>query len=412
MPSKAFAFFRAALAAILVPLLLAASALPAFSAPIEAEGVAAIAEGGVAKARQNAIRDALEQLGLRSAARVEVAAGASSRGTSFDSSRVQPAAEFDRYSVLREWQTGQLLHVRIAVKEEDAPARQRQPRLQEETRRHALPLAQLTPARRHRRHRHPPAPELLRRMTASGRFLGKASPYVVSPGASGPAADTAAVRRIATMHESQFVISGEIVDASRFEQPAYYGLWKRRARRIEIAFFVHDGLTGTLLARHTAVVEQPGEGTVGRDKPFGSASFAATPFGGAILRALDEGIAAIAADLAPPALHGQGGAGAGRAHLHRRRQHLVGGAGRPVGRLSCRHAPAGVRRRSPGAARDRGNAGRHRDDRAGAAGVCDRDGDAAGGSQAGQRGGYGALRCGGDAGAVSGCDVCQTATPA
>jgi hypothetical protein len=274
--------------------------LPGIAAPLEAEGVAAVNGGNLAQARQAAIRDALEQLGLRSGARVDVAAGASTRGNkSFESSRVQPAADFARYTVLREWQTGQLLHVRIAVKDEDARPRgsvnlaykkklvvtpfhvRRSPQLDD-----VDDIATRLPQ------------ELLRRMTAGGSFLGKESPYVISPGSSGPSADTAAVRRIAAMYESQFVVSGEIVDASNFDKPAYFGLVNKDARRIEIAFYVHDGLTGVLLARHTALVEQVGERRVGRDKPFGSASFAATPFGGAILRALDEGIAGITADIA------------------------------------------------------------------------------------------------------------------
>jgi hypothetical protein len=273
--------------------------LPALAAPAEAEGVAAIADGNLARARQTAIRDALEQLGLRSGARVDLAAGASTRGKTFESSRIQPAAEFDRYTVLREWQTGQVLHVRIAVKEEDARPRgsvnlaykkkivvtpfhvRRSPQLDD-----VDDIAVRLPQ------------ELLRRMTASGKFLGKESPYVISPGSKGPSADTAAVRRIASMYEGQFVVSGEIVDASNFDKPAYYGLIRKDARRIEIEFYVHDGLTGVLLARRTALVEQVGERRIGRDKPFGSASFAATPFGGAILRALDEGIAGITADIA------------------------------------------------------------------------------------------------------------------
>ena len=284
--------------AVLLALLLHFS-LPAFAAPLEAEGAAAIANGNLAQARQAAIRDALEQLSLRSGARVDVATGASSRGKAFDSSRVQPTADFERYSVLREWQTGQLLHVRIAVKEEDARPRgsvnlaykkkivvtpfhvRRSPQL-DDVDDIAIRLPQ----------------ELLRRMTASGKFLGKESPYVISPGSSGPSADTAAVRRIAGMFESQFVISGEIVDAGNFDKPTLYGLINRDARRIEIDFYMHDGLSGALLARRTAVVEQVGKRRVGRDKPFGSASFAATPFGGAILRALDEGIAGISADIA------------------------------------------------------------------------------------------------------------------
>ncbi len=283
--------------AALLALLLALSP-PALAAPIEAEGLAAIADGGVARARQRAIKDALEQLGLRTGARVDVAAGAGQRGA-YDSSRVQPTAEFDRYSVVREWQSGLTLHVRIAVQEEDARPKgsvnlgykkkivvtpfhvRRSPQLDD-----VDDIAIRLPR------------ELLRRTAASGKFLGKESPYVISPGANGPSADTAAVRRLAGMYESQFVISGEIIDASNFEQPAYYGLLKKDARRIEIAFYVHDGLSGALLARRTAIVEQAGERRVGRDKPFGSASFAATPFGGAILRALDEGIAGIAADIA------------------------------------------------------------------------------------------------------------------
>jgi hypothetical protein len=293
MPSK-LRYVGGALLALLFHV-----SLPALAAPLEAEGVGAIAGGNLAQARQTAIRDALEQLGLRRGARVDLAAGASTRGKTFESSRVQPAFGFDRYTVLREWQTGQLLHVRIAVKEDDARPRgsvnlaykkkivvtpfhvRRSPQL-DDVDDIAIRLPQ----------------ELLRRMTASGKFLGKESPYVISPGSNGPSADTAAVRRIASMYESQFVVSGEIVDAGNFDKPAYYGLINKNARRIEIEFFVHDGLTGVLLARRTALVEQVGERRVGRDKPFGSASFAATPFGGAILRALDEGVAAISADIA------------------------------------------------------------------------------------------------------------------
>lgn len=274
----------------------------AHAAPAEAEGVALIDEGGAARARQLAIRDALDQLGLRSAARVDVAAGGGTkpRGKVLESSRVQPGAEFDNYTVVREWQTGQLLHVRVAVKEEEARPRgnvnlayrkkivvtpfhvRRSPQLDDIDN-----IATRLPQ------------ELLRRMSETGKFLGKDSPYVIAPGTTGPAADTAAVRRIAAMYDSQFVISGEIVDASNFGKPAYYGLIKKDARRIEIAFYVHDGLSGALVARRTVVAEGVGERRIGRDKPFGSASFAATPFGGAILRALDEGIAQIAQDIAP-----------------------------------------------------------------------------------------------------------------
>ena len=179
-----------ALLALLLQFSLSASA-----APLEAEGVAAVSAGNVAQARQAAIRDALEQLGLRSGARVGVAAGASARGgKTFESSRVQPAADFERYTVLREWQTGQLLHVRIAVKDEDARPRgsvnlgykkkivvtpfhvRRSPQL-DDVDDIAIRLPQ----------------ELLRRTSASGKFLGKESPYVISPGATGPSTDTAAV---------------------------------------------------------------------------------------------------------------------------------------------------------------------------------------------------------------------------
>ena len=289
------------LGSALLALLLAFNA-PAQAAPAEAEGVALIDEGGTARARQAAIRDALEQLGLRSAARVDVATGSGARpaGKPLESSRVQPGAEFDNYQVVREWQTGQLLHVRVAVKEEEARPRgnvnlayrkkivvtpfhvRSSPQLDDIDN-----IATRLPQ------------ELLRRMGETGKFLGKDSPYVIAPGTTGPAADTAAVRRIAALYESQFVISGEIIDASNFGKPAYYGLLKKDARRIEIAFYVHDGLSGALVARRTVVAEGVGERRIGRDKPFGSASFAATPFGGAILRALDEGIDLITRDIAP-----------------------------------------------------------------------------------------------------------------
>ena len=303
MRNKAASFLRGAVfGPLLAPLFALLFALhgAAHAAPAEAEGVALVAEGGVERARQVAIRDALEQLGLRSAARVDVAAGASTRGKLLESSRVQPAAEFDRYRIVREWQTGQLLHVRVQVEEEEARPRgnvnlayrkkivvtpfhlRSSPQLDDVDN-----IATRLPQ------------ELLRRMSETGKFLGKDSPWVIAPGASGPATDLTAVRRIASLYDAQFVIAGEIVDASKFGKPAYYGLVKKDARRIEIAFYVYDGLSGALIARRTAVAEGVGEQRVGRDKPFGSASFAATPFGGAILRALDEGVAQIAQDLAP-----------------------------------------------------------------------------------------------------------------
>ena len=304
MHNKAASFLRGAvfgpLLAPLFALFLALNGGVAHAAPAEAEGVALVAEGGVERARQLAVRDALEQLGLRSAAHVAVAAGASTRGKLLESSRVQPAAEFDRYRIVREWQTGQLLHVRVQVKEEEARPRgsvnlayrkkivvtpfhvRSSPQLDDVDN-----IATRLPQ------------ELLRRMSETGKFLGKDSPWVIAPGASGPASDLAAVRRIASLHDAQFVIAGEVLDASTFGKPAYYGLVKKDARRIEIAFYVYDGLSGALIARRTAVAEGVGEQRVGRDKPFGSASFAATPFGGAILRALDEGVGQIAQDLAP-----------------------------------------------------------------------------------------------------------------
>jgi hypothetical protein len=103
------------------------------------------------------------------------------------------------------------------------------------------------------------------------------------------------VRLLADQSGAQFVLSGIIHDAGITPSPSSLPKVLHKpfsrdlgARRIESEIFLHDGISGALIARFRAQESAVGDETVGRDKPFGSAAFFATPFGGAVARLLER----------------------------------------------------------------------------------------------------------------------------
>ena len=323
-------FWLLALAALLV-----SSAATAQS--IEAEGIAALDAGGMEQARQEAIQDALQQAAISAAARVEASSTMDAAGRLQESVRVTPAAVISSHTVLREWSADGLLHVQIRAEvqpqEKATPANAspkapaRTPNLKKKiavTRFNVVNSLQVEdisniwdgyPL------------ELLRRLEMLGNVLPVNSVSSLLSAGSTPIVDSPAnrdmIRSIAEQTGSQFVISGVILDAGfggGTIRP-YWG-WQGREsgtrseialpwpnlaaglkpgpseRRLEVEVFLHDGLSGALIARHRTSAEADGRVTVGRDKPFASAAFFATPFGQITERIIDTQVETISNDLA------------------------------------------------------------------------------------------------------------------
>jgi hypothetical protein len=302
---------------------------------IEAEGIAALDAGGMEQARQEAIQDALQQAALSAAAQVEASSTMDATGRLQESVRVTPAAVISSHTVLREWSADGLLHVQIRAevqpREKATPASQkslaRTPNFKKKvavTRFRVVNSLQVEdianiwdgyPL------------ELLRRLEMLGSVLPLNSVSSLLPAGGEPNPDSPAsrdmIRRIAEQSGSQFVISGVILDAgfgAGTIRP-YWGWqgkesgsrselalpWPNLAiglkpgpseRRLEVEIFLHDGLSGALVARHRASAEADGRVTVGRDKPFASTAFFATSFGSSADRLINTQVEAISNELA------------------------------------------------------------------------------------------------------------------
>lgn len=279
---------------------LALAALPGWAAPVEAEGSAAIDTGGVELARQVAIRDALRQASLAAGASVE-GASVMKNGRLLESSRVRGVGQIANFSVINEWRDGDLLHVLIRAETGRAAGgctgmsgadRWNYRKKIGVTRFHvanSLQVDDITdiwdgfPL------------ELLRRLENTGRFLPiNKSPSLAAlqPAPPDTVANRELVAQLADRDGSQFVISGVILDAG---YP--FGQGTPDKRRLEVEIFVHDGLTGAVIARHRLGQSTAGQVIVGRDKPFASAAFLATDFGKIVDRTMNSLTNAIQADL-------------------------------------------------------------------------------------------------------------------
>ena len=139
--------------------------------------------------------------------------------------------------------------------------------------------------------------ELLRRLEGSNQFLTKTSLYGLPVEGGGPSLDHSAVRRLAIINDSQFVISGDIQDSGVSDEGGYLGFFRTRTRSLDIDLFVHDGMTGTLVARRRISQLAEDDVVVGRNKLFASTAFFSTGFGKVVDRMLDSAVELVVSDL-------------------------------------------------------------------------------------------------------------------
>lgn len=320
--------FRATLLALLAA---ACWSLPLAAMTLEAEGVAALDAGGPDKARQQAVQDALRQAALSAGAQVQASSSSNSATQGSESLRVTPTASVTKHTVVREWTHDGLLHVLVRAEIQETPSACGVTGSPHAYRKkitatrfyvmNSLQVEDITdiwtgyPL------------ELLRRLGASGDLFPINSAHALQIGARDLSPDTAAnrdiIRAIAVQTGSQFVLSGIILDAGwQGERISPYAGWQgdhggRRfeialpfnqlaagirpvptERRFDVEIFLHDGLTGALVARHRENVLVNGKVMVGRDKLFASAAFFATDYGQALDRIMNAQTAAIRGDVA------------------------------------------------------------------------------------------------------------------
>lgn len=259
---------------------------------VEVEGVALIDDGGLGKARQLAVEDALRKAEESVGMEVSAAAIRTSNGGMRENTRFRAQGVASHPLILKEWREDNALYVLVRAEVTPRQASQQYRKKIAVTQFHVAQPLQVQDLD-NIWNGYPLA--LLRRLDESGLFLPIHTATEPEFGKLALPLDRSqnreTVRLLAEQSGAQFVLSGVISDAGA---DAPTGLLPKflpndsASRRIEVEIFLHDGITGALITRFRAQESASGKPTVGRDKPFGSAAFFATPFGGAVARLLDK----------------------------------------------------------------------------------------------------------------------------
>ncbi|MDP2829357.1 MAG: flagellar assembly protein T N-terminal domain-containing protein [Sulfuricellaceae bacterium] len=318
----------------LVALLLAAWFVPAQAASIEAEGIAAIVDGNIQDARQKAIRDGLRQAALSASAKVSGNTRLDKSGNPHENLSVTPAATAREYTVLKAWEQDDIAHVllRAEIQEFSCSGDSSGNQTECQKYRKKIAVSRFVVLNSHQVediadiwNGYPS--ELLRQLEQKGDVLPMSMPFSdlaggreIRPESS---ATQRAVRNMASVNGSQFVIAGVIMDAgyggnairpyagwqgeeqgqrSEVVWPPWpnvaFGLKSTpNSRRFEVEVFLFDGLTGALISRHRHGAAASGKVQIGRDKAFASHGFNDTVFGHEIIRTLNTQADALATDI-------------------------------------------------------------------------------------------------------------------
>lgn len=276
----------------------------AHAATVEVVGMALIDGDGVEQARQLAVQDALYKAEESTGVAVTSTAVQSGDGKLRENSRVRPTGTAVDPVIVDEWREGATLYVRVRAEvlvRDDVQAKQ--------TFRKKIAVTQFHVA-------HPLQVQdvdniwngyplaLLQRIEDSGQFLPVQTSGWPALGRLTLPLDRAqnreTVRLLADQSGAQFVLSGIVHDAGA-DGPTGTAmkLLTRNAgsRRIEVEIFLHDGVTGALIAHFRAQETAAGNAAVGLDKPFGSIAFFASDFGKAVSRLIDRQAQFIVAEL-------------------------------------------------------------------------------------------------------------------
>lgn len=219
---------------------------------VEIEGSAAIQDGAVVRARNQALEDALRQAALYGGARVHASTTTENNMVTRDQTRVNASGSVQILAVLNEWRSGDQLHIKVRAKVSDSAV------LEADNRQYRKKIAvmqfevmdrtdiqdlsaleRLYPQR------------MLQLLDAQGQFSGiDATNQLFSAQDGrrftvGDPPSRALVAHLASELGAQFMVQGVIHDLGLTAN----GFGFRRNVVMEI--MVLDGLTGSVIGRHT-----------------------------------------------------------------------------------------------------------------------------------------------------------------
>lgn len=273
---------------------------------VEAEGIALIDAGGLDKARQLAVEDALRKAEETAGMAVSATSVRTSDGGMRENASFRALGTAGNPTIIKEWREGGAFYVRLRTEVTDVTPHDSgsivRPSYRKKTAVTQFHVAQPLQVQDIDDIWNGYPLTLLRRLDESGLFLpihANAGPTLGKlPLPLDRAQNRETVRLLAEQSGAQFVLSGIISDAGalpsglpKFLPSALVSKLppnKSGSRRIEVEIFLHDGITGALVARFRAQENALGDPEVGSDKPFGSSTFFSTPFGSAVARLLDR----------------------------------------------------------------------------------------------------------------------------
>ncbi len=263
---------------------------------IETTGSAYINAGAQHAAKEQAIKNAMQQALLQNKAYINSTSTISANVLIIDSARVNASGTVENVTILDEWIEDEVYFVRIRSNIPDASSM-----TQEVSTRYRKKIAaiQFDVLRRNEIYDTPNIErefprEILRRLDNTGNFLTlDATQHLISethPGLKFD--DPAAYKMIAEKSGAQIILSGQIrnlrVDENFFQDK----------RHFEIEIYLHDGISGARISRHRFSETTSNVGYFKENQTlFSNAEFYQTAFGKVVDRILTSQVEFIQTDL-------------------------------------------------------------------------------------------------------------------
>jgi len=263
---------------------------------IETTGSAPINAGARIMAKENAIKNAMQQALLQTSAHISSTSTISSNVLIIDSARVNTSGTVENVKILEEWEEDDVYFVRIRASIPDGNGEKLE---RGSYYRKKVAAIQFDIAFRRQIYDLPDIErklprELLARLDNTGNFITiDSTEYLVSQNGVGYEFDNPAVYKSIGEHTgAQIILSGTIRNMAVDE-----GFFQDK-RHLEIEIYLHDGLSGARIARHrfSETVVNAGYQKA-KNKLFSSASFSQGPYGIALNRILNTQIEMIQEDL-------------------------------------------------------------------------------------------------------------------
>lgn len=263
---------------------------------IESEGSAYITNGAQNLAKENAIKNAMQQALLQTKAHINSTSTMASSVLVIDSARVNTSGTVENVKVLDEWIKDDIYFVRIRamIPENTDPTEAKSLRYRKKIAAIQFDVLHRAQIYDLRDIEFELPRELLRRLDNTGDYITlDATQYLVSTKHPGLVFDDPAVyKMIGDKTGAQLVLSGQIRDMQVIE-----GFFKDK-RRLEIEIYVHDAISGTRIARHrfSETVDDASYFKAG-EALFSNAGFNKSMYGSVLDRIIDSQIEMVTADI-------------------------------------------------------------------------------------------------------------------